>query len=332
MESINNAASAASKAIWGDNTQSQSGQEPVSGQTGAGTTNEPYDAGNTESNPKLSGLTGADARPDFNTTRDSSHLGNREGGSYGGSTSEGPYSSTTSTKTGGVDPTTTSTSTGGPNISGPPRPEHETDKTGVTGIHSNDPKFEDKRPTDADGPSTSERGQSKAPIGGVGAVEPSVGSDPASGTKPTQKQQGADRPNEEPTGENLDALKERKETADEKVTGSGDSAGQPLGEGKSSGGDAEDGPGAPSKGEGTGEKYVKSTGLAADGGDFDVANPGAGREADRLLEEKGIHHTVEPPKGGDDEAAHPKESGKPAKDKPSVGDKIKGKLHLGKKE
>lgn len=40
-------------------------------------------------------------------------------------------------------------------------------------------------------------------------------------------------------------------------------------------------PRAPSKGEGTGEKYVKSSGLAADGGDFDASNPGAGREADR---------------------------------------------------
>ena len=47
-------------------------------------------------------------------------------------------------------------------------------------------------------------------------------------------------------------------------------------------GDADDdGPGAQSKGEGTGEQYVKSTGLAADGGDFDATKPGAGREADR---------------------------------------------------
>lgn len=43
----------------------------------------------------------------------------------------------------------------------------------------------------------------------------------------------------------------------------------------------EDGPQKKSHGEGTGEKYVKSTGLAADGGDFDATKPGAGREADR---------------------------------------------------
>lgn len=43
----------------------------------------------------------------------------------------------------------------------------------------------------------------------------------------------------------------------------------------------EDGPNAKSKGEGTGEQYVKSSGLQADGGDFDATKPGAGREADR---------------------------------------------------
>jgi hypothetical protein len=45
----------------------------------------------------------------------------------------------------------------------------------------------------------------------------------------------------------------------------------------------EDGPQSKSKGEGTGEQYVKSSGLQADGGDFDATKPGAGREADRRL-------------------------------------------------
>lgn len=48
--------------------------------------------------------------------------------------------------------------------------------------------------------------------------------------------------------------------------------------------DAEDddpnNPNAKSQSEGTGEKYVKSTGMQADGGDFDATKPGAGREAD----------------------------------------------------
>lgn len=45
-----------------------------------------------------------------------------------------------------------------------------------------------------------------------------------------------------------------------------------------SGGDVEGGSG---EDKGTGEQYVKSSGLAADGGDFDVTQPGAGREAER---------------------------------------------------
>lgn len=51
-----------------------------------------------------------------------------------------------------------------------------------------------------------------------------------------------------------------------------------------SGGDDEDGDGPQktSHGEGTGEKYVKSSGLKADGGDFDATKPGAGKEADRM--------------------------------------------------
>lgn len=61
----------------------------------------------------------------------------------------------------------------------------------------------------------------------------------------------------------------------------GGDAGSASKESSGSGGDDEDGPGAKSKGEGTGEQYVKSSGLAADGGDFDATKPGAGREADR---------------------------------------------------
>ena len=53
METISNVASAASKAIWGENnpqatTQGNEthGQEPISGQQGKGTVNEPFDQGN----------------------------------------------------------------------------------------------------------------------------------------------------------------------------------------------------------------------------------------------------------------------------------------------
>lgn len=48
MDTLNSVASAASRAIWGDQQAEQSGEEPVSGQTGNTEAGEPYDAGNNE--------------------------------------------------------------------------------------------------------------------------------------------------------------------------------------------------------------------------------------------------------------------------------------------
>ncbi len=111
-------------------------------------------------------------------------------------------------------------------------------------------------------------------------------------------------------------------------------------------GDDEDGPQKESHGEGTGEKYVKSSGMKADGGDFDASNPGAGREADRelhnsifknrgligdkgLLEEKGIYHEPDAggPSAGKEEVGGVPDS-KPGKTK--LSEKIKAKLHIGR--
>lgn len=91
----------------------------------------------------------------------------------------------------------------------------------------------------------------------------------------------------------------------------------------------DDGPQTTSHGEGTGELYVKSSGLKADGGDFDASNPGAGKEADRLLEQKGIHHTVGVPGPDKSVSSDSVNSGTPSeqKEKKSLGQKIKAKLH-----
>lgn len=164
----------------------------------------------------------------------------------------------------------------GSNVTGGrPRPEHETDKTGVTSMHSNDPKLQVLDQSSANDSSVESRGQSRGPIGGVGAVEPSVGADPASGQAPKQDHQGGNRPGEEPSSEGHDAIVGEKVAAEK-----AQSSGAPGG-GLHAGQEPESGPGAPSKGEGTGEKWVKTSGMAADGGDFDAAKPGAGREADR---------------------------------------------------
>lgn len=222
-----------------------------------------------------------------------------------------PSSDSTSTRVSGQDDTSTGPTGGmaqGANVTGGrPRPEHETDKTGVTSMHSNDPKFSDQRQTETNSSSVADRGQSKGPIGGFGAAEPSVSADPTSGQKPEQKQQGADRPNEEPSGNEIDAVKDKKATTENEQAGKGtgagdvgsehkapkkdlnDHSGEPLGavdhsgdsEDKSKGKDDGESDGEGKKNKGSGEQWVKTTGMAADGGDFDARKPGAGREADR---------------------------------------------------
>jgi len=106
-------------------------------------------------------------------------------------------------------------------------------------------------------------------------------------------------------------------------------------EGQGEGGE-DDGPQKESKGEGTGEKYVKSSGVNADGGDFDAANPGAGKEADSLLEEKGVKREV-PGAKGSDESVKSESQGEEAgngggKEKKSIKEKIKEKLHIHKEK
>ena len=172
----------------------------------------------------------------------------------------------------------------------------------VTGVPSTDTQSTSGPPTSANQSNVETRGQVRGPVGGIGAVETSVGADPLSGAKPEEKFQGADRPAEEPSGEQVTAIRNEKEkheniqvgndpTGDDTGEGStenkdlNDHSGEPLGtvdhgapgQGKALGGVSE----GYSKEKGTGELWVKSTGVAAHGGDFDAAKPGAGKEAGR---------------------------------------------------
>lgn len=288
METLSNVASNASKMIWGDNTNTantavQSGTEPLSGETGRGTATDPYDAGNKEENIQSD-------LPVREKRSDSAHSLN-------------PSSD---------------------KLKGPVHPEHETEKTGVTSIHKNDPHGQDVRPSEAneDRPNTN--------VGGFGTVEPSVGADPKSAQKPMQKQQGADRPSDEPSGEQTDAIKDDKDNVEDamKKRDPNDHSGEPMKmhDGKENTNNEskgpEDGPEEEKKSEedGTGEKWIKTSGMAADGGDFDAAQAGAGREADRLLETKGVERS-----SGSDDSRSP-----PPVVKPSMGKKLKEKLHIGK--
>jgi len=274
METITNAATSvvntASGYIYGtNNTAAEPGKEPVSGQSGKGTADEPFDKGNEET------ATGAPAAS----------------------------TGTSATKT-------TDTATDTPSLG--------SSKTSAS----------DSAPT-----STT-----------IGHHNPADGADPASGQKPFQKQQGGDRPNEAPTGEQSEAVKETKDEGEEllKKRDPNDHSGEPMkmhdgSEEKVNEEEDDEHPGqegGKKQGGGTGEEWIKTSGLQADGGDFDAAKAGAGREADRLLEEKGIARDERGGMVGTDGSPVPTDHKNPspsggAHSKVKTIDKLKEKLHIG---
>lgn len=311
METVSNLTSAASRAIWGDPKKdadtTQTGEEPRSGEVGNTSAGEPYDKGNEEPTSTPSATESVNPASASNTDTDT-------------------MPSTTDTNT-----TSTKTDTPGNTTSTMPiRSEHETDKTGVTSAHN------PTSATSSDPPSSSNDTSNAGPT-------PSVGADPPSAPQETTKHQGAGKPTDAPAegSDEHNRIAETKKEAEEaaKVDTSGPGP-KPLNEVKkdgattgATGGDDEDGPQKESHGEGTGEKYVKSTGLKADGGDFDASRPGAAKEADRLLEEKGVHRTEAPSKpkpAAESSTTDSKDSsesaGKTSK-LSSLKEKIKDKLH-----
>ncbi|KAK7608533.1 hypothetical protein BKA81DRAFT_407495 [Phyllosticta paracitricarpa] len=225
MDTISNLANTASKLIYGD-PQQQSGQEPVSGQAGAGTATDPYDSGNLHDDPEKAGKPAQQTNPNATlnaTTDDASAEPCLDGANLVDRTKHTSGADKTfDAERGSSTAATTEGSARGVNITGDLHPEHAT----------------------------------------------------------TQASPGPDESQEK----------------------------------------------------GTGEKHIKSTGFSADGGDFDASKPGAGREADRLLESKGVHRDAGPIQT-DSESPSPS----PARSqdnlehsKTSMKTKIKEKLHIGK--
>ncbi|EOD52284.1 putative glycine-rich cell wall structural protein 1 protein [Neofusicoccum parvum UCRNP2] len=314
METISNIATSASKLIYGDPKAEQSGQEPVSGQTGRGTAEEPYDSGNLEGNPELGGKSAQETRTDTSV----------------------PTSSAASNPLSGGSAATTATSAA---QGGAIRPEHQTEGTGVTSLHSNDPHGSDVRPSESNASSGSERilaGAGTTSAGGFSKAEPSVGADPSSAQKPVAKQQGGDKPTAVPTtGTETDAVKDKKDEGEAALAkrDPNDHSGEPLkvhdGSEKKEVHPGQDG-GDTKSGEeqGTGEMHVKTTGFKADGGDFDASLPG-------LLEQKGVHKSGGAGGAADssknDSVSPARSAGSGEKTKTSMGTKIKEKLHIGSK-
>ncbi|MCJ1252074.1 hypothetical protein MMC30_009312 [Trapelia coarctata] len=329
-----------------ENTTGQSGiggqsTEPSDSQSGVGgsPSGPSYDSGTSHTETETRGVeSSSDNKTYDNTTSQSETMDGPSGPSHD---STGPKSSDPL-------PSTTRSAQQGGEV----HPHHTTDKTGVTDLHKTDANSEAVHPSSVVPPSSSDEpnvggvSHVKGSITGLGGVEPSVGAQPDSAADVGQKQQGADRPVEEPSGEQLGAIKKKKEKHEGVQAGSdptdptgddgasapppkdpNDHSGEPLGtvdhgaegQGEKKKNEQE----GPSEEKGTGEKWVKTSGVAADGGDFDATKPGAGKEAERLLEEKGIKRTL--PGESKEGDSDPFEMA----GKRGLGTKLKEKLHIG---
>ncbi|KAI1331207.1 hypothetical protein F5Y16DRAFT_295681 [Xylariaceae sp. FL0255] len=259
METINNMAATAAKAVWGEHNPSS--EEPVSGKLGDTSKGEPYDAGNIE-----------------HTNTESSEV-------HDSSTTDHTKSAEFSKNTGVA-------AEGEETSDSPAAKLQEKEQAADSSAHQGDVRSPEDPKTHPKSATTdvndAEEGVNEAPeVDGPG---------PRPLTE-IAKEHGGD------AGNNGDAT-------------SGDAAAE----------DKKDKPDShePKESQGTGEQYVKSTGLQADGGDFDATNPGAGREADRLMEEKGMHPNEKVMNDTDDKEDR---SSSPSSEKKSLGQKIKDKLH-----
>ncbi|KAK1731185.1 hypothetical protein CaCOL14_009714 [Colletotrichum acutatum] len=333
METINNIAGAASKAIWGTN---EANQEPVSGVKGNTNQGEPYDAGNIEDpSNKEKKANVADAH----TTEPAT--GSTATTTTGLSTTTAP---TTSTGTTGTTGTTGMT---GPETGNEHSLIDRSRATEESTTHKATEELSPKHKEEIGKPELKHTSPNEVPSAdsAAGKTETRAPSDPA--TDPVPKGQDVNNSASGPTsgGDKLDGPGPRPLEAVAKERGGdagnvkGSSKGGLIG-GEEAKSDTEDkkeeDPNASHGEEGTGEKLVKATGLAADGGDFDATKPGAGREADRLLDEKDPAHAAAKAsaKSGADKTSdktsesHSSSTGTGTeKEKESLKDKIKAKLH-----
>ncbi|KAL5083432.1 hypothetical protein Trisim1_001485 [Trichoderma cf. simile WF8] len=276
IETINQLATSAAKAVWGDSSTDETHKEPISGATGDVSKGEPYDAGNLDpkdQNKVESNLRGQEDEP--------SDLAENEYYALSSSAKDKPLPESPRTQE--------------------PIGGQLQDRT-KSNLNDTTTKSNLKDTTNADNDD----------------VNPEEG-------KPLDKLTGAGpRPVEELAKEN--GGNAAAASSSDAVSSSQQEDNKPkeqkLPEDNSQRNDDK-------KWEATEDDYVKTTGLAADGGNFDAAKPGAGVEADRLMEQKGM-------KIDDDDNNNHKagssgrkssDSGRHHKDKPSLGERIKNKLH-----
>ncbi|PTB61842.1 hypothetical protein BBK36DRAFT_1145311 [Trichoderma citrinoviride] len=295
METINQLASSAAKAVWGDSNP-ETHEEPISGATGDVSKGEPYDAGNLD--PEAQHKVESSLNAKTNTTdKDDTPSDLAEGEYYALSSSAKykPLPETPDTQERPNDMTTT-TATKPQNTTLP----QDTSKPRDTATDTSLDKPAGKSTAEpADAPVNPEEGKPLDQLSGKGP-----------------------RPVEEVArehGGNAAAA-----ASDDSVSSpqDKDSKPQPSVEAKQEHQNAHEGDKAAEETE-----YVKTTGLAADGGNFDASKPGAGLEADRLMEQKGLKSAEDDSKGTSGGRKSSDSGHHHHKDKPSVKERIKNKLH-----
>lgn len=288
MEAITNLANTASKTIWGENDQKQ-GVEPVSGKQGDTSKGEPYDAGNIEPTDPATNTTSATTTAASNPT------------------------TTNPTATTHAD-TTSSTKTDGPN------PAKVKDSSNMPGDSTK--AQNDTRSPEEEGTVSAEDLKKPGPRP-VAELAKEHGGDAGAVSHGTSKGSGMLDGSDVPAPKPEESTSSISSPDVAKTEGTSPEADKTHDQKKK-------------EEDGTGEQYVKSSGLKADGGDFDATKPGAGREADRLLEVKGIHPVSgkqSHPSPGDTTHDHKPAAASPAatspetKEKKSLSERIKAKLH-----
>lgn len=179
----------------------------------------------------------------------------------------------------------------------------------------------------------------------ISSLAPLTNTDDTSSHKPASEDQGANRLLDEPTGKRTtEAIRDQKlKTEDAQATGApvdtlhkeaitqpGNQVGKPFGTNL--------------EGTNSGEEYLRSTSLTAEGDNLDATKPGDGQKADRksslsssllslgflIVEtESGLHGGSGTPANTSD--ASPEADLVDSTKKMKLTDKIKGKLHIGKK-
>jgi hypothetical protein len=364
METVTNVVSAAKNAIWGgennpENVKATTTQnEPLSGETGKGTPAEPFDKGNEQPDPtETSTSTG------FTGTAVSEQPASEQTST--GQVSAEPASSDTTTSGSNPQPTSSPAMTG-PGPVGQLRPETG-DRPGdvrPTEANENRPNvnaggFGTAEPSVSADPSSAQKPTPKH----EGADRPMAS--PSSGEEDTAvKESKAAGESAQSTAQSRSDSQAQGDSATPKIASEdqrqelaakgelprdpNDHSGEPLQmHGGDAGKEADEGEDEPQeqtgernqsigqagghphgKEKGTGEEWVKTSGLAAEGGDFDATKPGAGREATRLMEVKGIHGDApQQPGASDDTSKDSADHGSAGKE--SKMQKLKEKLHIG---